>query len=100
MSESEDITKDLTDSEKLNLILAGLSALETVVDDRLRDTRPLLDSLHVHVDRLGADLQEVKTIVRRLDNGFTQLSRELIDIKARQNEIETLYNSTVRQGGD
>ncbi|MGH9846612.1 MAG: hypothetical protein ACREEM_48555 [Blastocatellia bacterium] len=87
---TEDITKDLTDSEKLNLILARLGALEAITDERSRDTRPLLDSLHEHVDRLGADLQEIKAIVKRLDSGFTQLSRELIDIKARQNEIEAV----------
>ncbi len=85
---SEDETRQL--SEKLDLILTRLAKLE---EDRARETRPLLESLHSHVDRLGADLQEVKAIVKRLDSGFTQFSRELMDIKARQYDIEQRVTS-------
>ena len=89
---SEDPTKNLTTDEKLDLILAEMAEVKTrlikLEEDRARETRPLLESLHAHVDRMSAELQEVKAIVKRLDSGFTQFSRELMDIKARQYDIE------------
>jgi uncharacterized protein (DUF3084 family) len=97
---TEDNTKDLSADEKLNLILAELSDLrawrtkvDTFMEDRSRDTRPLLESLQAHVDRLGADIQEIKAVVKRLDSGFTQFSREVMDIKARQYDVEQRVNN-------
>jgi len=85
---TEENTKDLTDSEKLNLILADLAVLknemadvksrlvkvEAFVDDRSRDTRPKLEMIHKEVadiraefgERLIAIEREVKTIRREL----------------------------------
>jgi septal ring factor EnvC (AmiA/AmiB activator) len=94
MSEDK-TTSDLTDRKILNLIISRpgavedrLAALEAAETERRDETRPKLDKIHAYVDQLSQDMVEVKTIVKRLDSDVTRFSRELIGIKAGQDELE------------
>lgn len=82
---TEEITKDLSDSEKLNLILSRLTTIETEVrdvktrltaleEDRARDTKPLLGEIRKEMQegfarveaRLATLAQESKTTRREV----------------------------------
>src|SRR5262245_46505481 len=93
---TDENTKDLTDREVLDLILQRLDALE---ESRAGETKPQLQTLNAYIDKMNAELvefraemqafrDETKAALGRLDTGFTQFSRELMDLKARQDEIE------------
>jgi DNA repair ATPase RecN len=112
---AEDITtQELTDSEMLRLILnelteqrkwrasmdewrASVDEWRARVDERLKDTRPIWQTIHAQTERntewlhsIDERLGNVEATTRRLDNGLTQLSRELLGIKARQHELESI----------
>lgn len=83
---TEDITKDLTDSEKLNLILARLAALE---DDRARDTRPLLGEIRKEMQQGFARIEDR---LSRIERNFGVLTRDMIDLRARQDRVEERFD--------
>lgn len=66
---TDDITKDLSDSDKLNLILTRLTALESrmgaLETDRARDTRPLLGEIRKEMQDGFARLEEESKRTRR-----------------------------------
>jgi hypothetical protein len=68
---TDENTKDLTDSEKLNLILAELADLrqwrakvDAFIDDCSRDTRPKLDLI---IKELSDAREEIRDVAPRLD---------------------------------
>jgi len=97
-------TKDLTDSEKLNLILAKLGdldarliALESVAEDRARETRPKLDLIIAEL----ADLREgQKDAARRLDRIEAQLrvlTEDVLNVRADQRRLEDRMDNVERR---
>ena len=61
----EEITKDLTDSEKLNLILAELADMkiwrtkvDAFIEDRSRDTQPMLGKIHKEIADTRYEMRE------------------------------------------
>lgn len=70
---TEDITKDLTDSDKLNMLLTQMAAFQTwqtkvdaFIDDRARDTKPLL----------GQILKEVQDGFARIEMRLSTVEEE------------------------
>lgn len=82
---TDEVTKDLTDSEKLNLILAELADLRTwrakvdaFMEDRSRDTRPKLEMLHKEI----ADTRtEARERFDQVDVRLTAIEREVKTIR-------------------
>lgn len=73
---TDGITKDLSDSDQLNLILSRLTAIETdgremktrltaIEEDRARDTRPLLGEIRREMQDGFARLEEEGKSTRR-----------------------------------
>lgn len=93
---TDDPTKDLTDGEKLNLILAKLSDVETRLarleaqaEDRSRETRPKLDLIIKEVADVRADVNELKEGQNRLEKElrlmnrkFDALNKDMLTMKA------------------
>ncbi|MGH9838041.1 MAG: hypothetical protein ACREEM_04580 [Blastocatellia bacterium] len=85
---TEDITKDLTDSEKLNLILAELADLrewrakvDAFMEERSRDTRPLLDLIHKEIADTRIELREGQARLEdQLEHVKTKLDLMVVDI--------------------
>ncbi|HEU0179466.1 MAG TPA: hypothetical protein VFV58_34980 [Blastocatellia bacterium] len=76
---TEDSTKDLTDSEKLSLILTKLSDVETRLakleaqaENRSRETRPKLDLIVKEV----ADVSELKEEQSRMEKELRSMNRK------------------------
>lgn len=70
---SEDPTKDLTTDEILRLILNRLTdletrfgALEALVEDRLKDTRPIWQAINARTERIENTLLDMKEQMREL----------------------------------
>jgi septal ring factor EnvC (AmiA/AmiB activator) len=93
---TEDPTKDLTDGEKLSLILTKLSDVETRLakleaqaEDRSRETRPKLDLIIKEVADVRSDVGELKEGQSRLEKElrstnrkFDVLNKDLLAMKA------------------
>ncbi len=96
---SEENTTDLTQDEKLDLLLAEirevkatvgnldtrLTALETKVEDRLHDTRPLWQRVQQQIQDLTTQVQDLKTQVQDLKTEVQDLK---IESNARFESIE------------
>jgi hypothetical protein len=86
---TDDPTKDLTDSEKLNLILSKLSnvesrlsnvetrlaTLELIVEDRLKDTRPIWQAINVRTERIEGTLIQVRDQMAQLAYDNLEVAR-------------------------
>ncbi|MCG3159733.1 MAG: hypothetical protein JMDDDDMK_00748 [Acidobacteria bacterium] len=94
-------TRDLTDGEKLNLILADLgdvrARLTALEAQGANTTRPLLDQLIKEVtgtrdmlaeriDGIEKELAEVRRDLRSIDRKFDILNREIFAMKADSQE--------------
>jgi hypothetical protein len=97
--ETKDLTAELSDSEKLDLLLrtallldTRVAKLEAFVEDRSRDTRPKLELIHKEIadtrEEFRVELGEVKSRVIRIERKFDVLAQDNLDIRASQKEIE------------
>lgn len=96
---NDDITKDLTDSEKLNLILTRLTTVEDrlsrLEDDRARETKPLLGEIRKEVSATRADIAElsagqgrIEAQLKHVDRKFNALTKDMMDLRAWQQELD------------
>ena len=104
--EAEDLTKDLTASDKLDLVLvqvgdinkrltrleAGaadttirLTRLETIAENRSRDTAPMLGRVHKEIADTRQEMNERFT---QLDHKINRLAYELVDLRAAHNKLD------------
>ena len=93
-------TSDLTDRELLALILRRLDALEALVEDRLRDTRPLWQGFNNRFDRIEErlvsienDMIGVKKELRSLYVHNRMVLDDIGGIRRRQDDIEKLADN-------
>lgn len=93
---TDEPTKDLSDSEKLDLILSRLAAAN---EDRSRDTKPLLAELHNYVANLSADVREFRAEtsvgfantnarLTRVERKLDVLTIDVADVRTDYREIE------------
>ncbi len=106
---TEDPTKDLTDSEKLNLILAKLGDLDTrltaLETQGTGTTRPLLDQIIKEMvttrDTLAERIDGVeKALTARLDRIERQLrvlTEDVINVRADQRRLEDRIDEKERR---
>lgn len=88
---TEENTKDLTDSEKLNLILAELADLrqwrakvDAFIDDRSRDTRPLWEIIHAQTEKLLEQNALIVETLRHVETKLNVLTVDVMDIRTVQ----------------
>jgi chromosome segregation ATPase len=60
---------------------ARLGALETIVEERLQDTRPLWESVQTQ-------LTEIRGDIRRLDKKIDTFNKRLMEVETDQRDIE------------
>jgi len=86
---TQELTKELSDSEKLAFLVeealanrawqqevsARLAKVESFVEDRSRDTRPMLELIHKEVADLGQSVNHLKQSVRDI-RGDIRIFRE------------------------
>lgn len=103
---TDDPTKDLTTDEMLRALLADvrdvkdrLAKLESVAEDRARETRPKLDLIIKEVSDLREDMREVRkdlrSLHRKLDifnNEMLAMKTDLRDFDERLTELERRPN--------
>lgn len=85
---SEDPTKDLTAVEMLRLLLANvrdmkarLTALETCVEDRFKDTRPIWEAINKRTEIIEAQATETNAWLNDLAERMERVEGTLIDMK-------------------
>lgn len=88
---TQELTKDLTDSEKLDWLIrfitvmdSRLRKVESFVDDRSRDTRPKLELIHKEIADTRVELAEVNTKVSKLDRKFESLILDVNEVRVEQ----------------
>jgi hypothetical protein len=91
---TEENTKDLTDSEKLNLILAELADLrewrakvDAFIDDRSRDTRPKLDLIIKELSDAREEIRDVVTRLDRIESRLETLAMDVVDVRSAQRRL-------------
>jgi hypothetical protein len=78
-------TANLTDSENLDAILRRLAALEARVDDRVRETRPLLDQL---IKEMTATRDMLMDERRKLRKQIEVMTLDPMEMRANQRHTE------------
>lgn len=97
--DTQELTAELSDSEKLDLVLRAVTLLDTrvakieaFVAGRKYDTNPKLDLIYKEVAdtraEFRAELGEVKSRVIRIERKLDVLAQDNLDIRASQKEIE------------
>jgi len=113
---TEENTKDLTADEKLDLILSELSDMrewragvdvrlakvEAFVDDRSRDTRPMLDLIHKEIADTRIEMREGQA---RLEDQFEHVKTKLdlmvvdvADVRTVQHRLGVRVSALERTG--
>jgi hypothetical protein len=85
---AEGNTKDLTDREILEQILARLSALEAAESERSKETRPKLDSIHKAVADLTVEMGEVKGDIKEIRRRLETLAIDVLDMRGKQRDFD------------
>ena len=119
---NEENTKDGTVNEKLDMLLADLTfvkaeltsvktdltsvktefgarlaKVEAFIEDRSRDTRPMLDKIYKEVADLRIELKEVKDRVVRIDRKFDVLNSDVVELRSADREFEQRLTMVERQ---
>lgn len=92
---NEDKADILSSDDKLNLILSRLTSLEEKVDARLKETRPIWESVNTRLDAIETSLRDLGESVHRIDKRLASLERshyeartDVADVRVRQQELE------------
>ena len=101
---NEENTKDLTVNEKLDMILSELAfvkarlvKVEAFVEDRSRDTRPMLDKIYKEVADARLEVKEVRDRVVRIDRKFDVLNSDVVELRSADREFEQRLTVVERQ---
>jgi hypothetical protein len=98
-----ELTKDMSDSEKLAFIVAELIAnrewqadmsarmtkVETFVEERSRETRPILELILKEVSDLSQSVKEIRTDLKLLREEMWKEKRERAELEARVTTLES-----------
>lgn len=108
---NDENTKDLTMNEKLDMVLAELGLVrselaaaqtklvrvEAFVEDRSRDTRPMLDKIYIEVADLRIEMKDTKDRVVRIDRKFDVLNSDVVELRAADRDFEHRLTVLERQ---
>lgn len=99
---TQELTKELSDSEKLAFLVeeaianrawqaemrSRLERVETFVDERSRETRPILELIVKEVAELGQSVKEIRTDLKLLRQEMWHEKRERADLEERVTTLE------------
>lgn len=99
---TQELTKELSDSEKLAFLVeeaianrawqaemrSRLEKVETFVDERSRETRPILELIVKEVADLGQSVKEIRTDLKLLRQEMWHEKRERADLEERVTTLE------------
>jgi chromosome segregation ATPase len=88
MIDDNNPTADLTDRELLQAILQRLGALEALVDDRLKDTRPLWQGINQRLERIEEGQKDAVNRLDRIERRLDQLALDVLDVRADQRRLD------------
>jgi chromosome segregation ATPase len=88
MTNDDTPTSDLTIDEKLDRILSRLGALEALVDDRLKDTRPLWQGINQRLERIEEGQKDAVNRLDRIERRLDQLALDVLDVRADQRRLD------------
>lgn len=98
---SEENTKDLTDSEKLDAILARIEAMDArltrLEENQGRQTRPLLDQINQRIEGIEEKLRELTNEVRDSNRVIQQVALEQYKHRSRFDDLEARVLSLERK---
>jgi hypothetical protein len=90
----EENTKDFSDSEKLNLILAELADMkawrvkvDAFIEDRSRDTQPMLGKIHKEIADTRHEMRETFEQVKTELNSVSQDSKKIARLVRAQSTV-------------
>lgn len=93
---TKDLTRDLTDSEKLDFLIravtlmdARLQKVEAFVDDKSRDTSPMLDRIYKEVADQGRNVREIRNDLKVIHERLNLEGRERFDLAGRVAALES-----------
>lgn len=93
----EEKTKDLTDSEKLNLILAELAdfrilrtKVDAFIEDRSRDTQPMLGKIHKEIADTRLEMREK---FGQVDERFSRVEEQLSNVSQDAKKVARLVRA-------
>jgi hypothetical protein len=99
---TQELTKELSDSEKLAFLVeeaianrtwqsemrTRLEKVEAFVDERSRETRPMLELIVKEVADLGQSVKEIRTDLKLLRQEMWHEKRERADLEERVTTLE------------
>ena len=85
---SKELTKDLTDSEKLDVILARLVRVEAFIEDRARDTNPMLGRIYKEVADLNVSVGRKERDIQLLREDIKNERHERVILGQRGTTLE------------
>lgn len=99
---TQELTKELSDSEKLAFLVeeaianrawqaemrSRMERVETFVDERSRETRPILELIVKEVAELGQSVKEIRTDLKLLRQEMWHEKRERADLEERVTTLE------------
>jgi hypothetical protein len=97
MNGNNEITTDLTDSEKLDLIIRKVAALEAAEAERKKETKPRLDTLIAEVAALRVDVSDLKLAIDRIFDNFGMITLDVVDLRAAQSRL-SMRVSVIERG--
>jgi predicted RNase H-like HicB family nuclease len=110
---SEENTADLTPAEMFHLIMKRLEILETFAEDRSRDTRPLLETIHKEIagmredirkiereETMEADLERTLRFRERVLKHLVRLDPDVAEVFKSPEEVNEALRRVMREQGD
>lgn len=99
---TQELTKELSDGEKLAFLVeeaianrawqaemrSRMERVETFVDERSRETRPILELIVKEVAELGQSVKEIRTDLKLLRQEMWHEKRERADLEERVTTLE------------
>jgi hypothetical protein len=93
---TENLIKELTDSQKLNLILTDLADIkarlvkvEAFIDDKSRDTNPMLERIYKEVAEQTRSIREIRNELKLIHERLNYEGRERFDLEGRVAALES-----------
>jgi outer membrane murein-binding lipoprotein Lpp len=101
---TSDLTQDLSAVEMLRLVLsdvrdikARVGALEAVVEDRLKDTRPIWQAINERTERIEEGQRDAAARLDRIERQLKVMTQDVMAVRTDQQRIEERMDDLERR---
>jgi hypothetical protein len=101
---TSDLTQDLTAVEMLRLVLADVrdikarvGALEAIVEDRLKDTRPIWQTINQRTERIEEGQKDAAARLDRIERQLRVMTQDVMAVRTDQQRIEDRMDKLERR---